>query len=402
MPKFFFEGVDTRGRRVQGAEDAKDQTALLVALQAKGIFVTRWKEGAERTRRLLGERRRGLNFSLRREFIMELGHLIRSGVPVDRSLRILADSTRSAALRQAVLDIREAVRSGLSLSEAVARRAPECGELVVNMIRVGEVGGVLDEVLEKLGAFMTRSEETRKFILTSSLYPALLLFMGVASVAAILGFVIPKFAVIFDELGPKVPWATAWLIGVSEAFRRFWWLGGLLIALGVWGVWAFARNPKNRALLDRQLLKAPLVGPLVSGVELGRLARTLGTLLVSGVPLLKSLAIVQGVVRNSVIRQALAVIYQKVQQGKPLSALMRESDVFPARVVHMTAIGEETGHLGEMLLSVADDVDRDVQTRTRAALALLEPVIIVFMGVLIGGMVISMLLAVMGLQEVSF
>ncbi|WP_448384507.1 type II secretion system F family protein [Desulfosoma sp.] len=402
MPKFFFEGVDSRGRRVQGAEDAKDQTALLVALQAKGIFVTRWKEGAERTRRLLGERRRGLNFSLRREFILELGHLIRSGVPVDRSLRILADSTRSAALRQAVLDIRDAVRSGLSLSEAVARRAPECGELVVNMIRVGEVGGVLDEVLEKLGAFMTRSEETRKFILTSSLYPALLLFMGVASVAAILGFVIPKFAVIFDELGPKVPWATAWLIGVSEAFRRFWWLGGLLIALGVWGVWAFARNPKNRALLDRQLLKAPVVGPLVSGVELGRLARTLGTLLVSGVPLLKSLAIVQGVVRNSVLRQALTVIYQKVQQGKPLSALMREADVFPARVVHMAAIGEETGHLGEMLLSVADDLDREVQTRTRAALALLEPVIIVFMGVLIGGMVISMLLAVMGLQEVSF
>jgi len=387
---------------VQGAEEAKDQTALVVALQAKGIFVTQWKEGGVAGRRRFGERRKGLSFALRREFIMELGHLIRSGVPVDRSLRILADSTRSAVLRQAVLDIREAVRSGLSLSEAVARRAPECGDLVVNMIRVGEVGGVLDEVLEKLGAFMTRSEETRKFILTSSLYPALLLFMGVASVAAILGFVIPKFAVIFDELGPKVPWATAWLIGVSEAFRRFWWVGALLTALGVWSVWAFARNPKNRTMLDRQLLKAPVVGPLVSGVELGRLARTLGTLLVSGVPLLKSLAIVQGVVRNSVIRQALIMIYQKVQQGKPLSTLMRESDVFPARVVHMTAIGEETGHLGEMLLSVADDLDRDVQTRTRAALALLEPVIIVFMGILIGGMVISMLLAVMGLQEVSF
>lgn len=402
MPTFFYEGVDGQGRRVRGSEEAKDQAALLLALQSKGVYVTRCKEGSEVGRRFRRPQRRELSRSLRREFITELGHLIRSGVPVDRSLKIVADSTRSEDLRRTVLEIRDAVRSGLSLSEAVARRAPECGDLVVNMIRVGEVGGVLDEVLEKLGAFLTRSEETRKFILTSALYPLLLLIMGAGSVAAILGFVIPKFAVIFEELGPKVPWTTAALIGASDAFRRFWWAGLLAAVAGVWGIWVFARHPKNRALLDLFLLHVPVLGPLMSAVELGRLTRTLGTLTVSGVPLLKSLTIVQGVVRNSVIQQALTVVYQKVQQGKPLSALWRESGVFPARVVHMTAIGEETGHLGEMLLSVADDLDRDVQVRTRAVLALLEPVIIVVMGVLIGAIVVSMLTAVMGLQELSF
>ncbi len=402
MPAFRYEGVDGRGRRVEGAEEAKDPTALVVALQAKGIYITRWEEASGTPRRFAVPGRRGLTGTLRREFITELAHLLRSGVPVDRSLRILADSTRSDVLRRTVLDLRDAVRGGLSLSEAVARRAPECGDLVVNMIRVGEVGGVLDEVLEKLGAFLTRSEETRRFILTSSLYPLLLVVMGAGSVAAILGFVIPKFALIFEELGPQVPLATAWLIKASDLFRRFWWLGMLLAASGALGLWTFARREKNRAVLDRFLLRFPGLGPLVSAVELGRLTRTLGTLMVSGVPLLKSLAIVRGVVRNSLIRDACTVIYQKVQQGKPLSALMRESGVFPARVVHMTAIGEETGHLGEMLLSVADDLDRDVQMRTRAFLALLEPVIIVVMGVLIGAIVVSMLTAVMGLQEVSF
>ncbi len=258
------------------------------------------------------------------------------------------------------------------------------------MIRVGEVGGVLDEVLEKLGAFLTRSEEARRFVLTSSLYPLLLLLMGVGSVAAILGFVIPKFAVIFEELGPNVPWATAWLIRASDLFRGFWWVGVMLAIAGAAGIWAFARHPKNRAVIDRSLLRLPVLGPLVTAVELGRLTRTLGTLIVSGVPLLKALAIVQGVVHNTIIRQALAVVYQKVQQGKPLSVFVARTGVFPARVVHMTAIGEETGHLGEMLLSVADDLDRDVQVQTRATLALLEPVIIVIMGVLIGGIVVSM------------
>lgn len=402
MPRFFFEAVDRTGKRLTGSEDALDQASLVVSLQAKGLYVVRWLDGPKTARRWLHWSQRKLSSSEQREFVTELAHLLRAGVPVDRALRIMADSTRSAVVRRAALNIREAVRAGAGLSEAVAKRAPEFGELTVNMIRVGEVGGVLDEVLEKLGNFLTRSEEIRKFILTSSLYPILLLIMGAGSSAAILGFVIPKFSLVFRDLGQNLPWATQMLLAASEIFRKAWWVGLLGVAALSLGIGLFLNRPAARAFVDRRILKVPLIGPLLLEVELGRLTRTLGTLIVSGVPLLKSLAVAQGVVRNTMIRAALSGVYQKVQQGKPMSVLLKDAEVFPARLVHLTAIGEETGRLGEMLLAAADDLDGVVQVKTRAYLALLEPVIIVGMGVLIGGMVISMLVAVMGIQEISF
>lgn len=402
MPRFFFQAVDRAGRRINGSEEAPDQASLVVTLQAKGLYVVRWLEGPAVSRRLGRPKKHGLGPTQRREFITELAHLLGAGVPVDRALRIMADSTRFASVRQLATEIRESVRGGSSLSEAVAERAPEFGELAVSMIRVGEVGGVLDEVLNKLGQFLTRSEEIRKFILTSSLYPILLLLMGAGSAAAILGFVIPKFALVFQDLGQNLPWPTRVLMAASDLFRKTWWVIPLSVTAIFLGLRAFVKRPAHRLLVDRWLLQWPVLGPLVRDVELGRLSRTLGTLLVAGVPLLKSLAVAQGVVGNRVLRDALTLVYQKVQQGKPMSALLKEANVFPARLVHLAAIGEETGQLGEMLLAAADDLDGDVQVKTRAYLGLLEPVIIVGMGVLIGAMVISMLVAVMGIQEISF
>ncbi len=402
MPRFYYQAVDRTGRRVNGSEEAQDQASLVVSLQAKGLFVVRWLDEPAPPRRLWGRTSRGIGTTHRREFITELAQLLKAGVPVDRALRILADSTRFAAVRRLASDIREAVRAGASLSEAVAQRAPEFGELTVSMIRAGEVGGVLDEVLEKLGNFLTRSEEIRKFILTSSLYPMLLLLMGIGSAAALLGFVIPKFAVVFQDLGSNVPWATRALMGLSEVFRKTWWLGPLGGVAAFVAARALLKRPAYRAFCDRWLLQMPALGSLIRDVELGRWARTLGTLLVSGVPLLKALAVARDVVRNRLIQEALTVVYQKVQQGKSMSSLLMETKVFPARLVHLSAIGEETGRLGEMLLAAADDLDSVVQVKTRAYLGLLEPVIIVGMGILIGAMVISMLVAVMGIQEISF
>lgn len=402
MPRFFFQAVDRTGRRVNGSEEALDQASLVVSLQAKGLYVVRWLDGPAPPRRLWPRAGRRIGATQRREFITELAQLLKAGVPVDRALRIMADSTRFQVVRRLASEIREAVRAGASLSEAVAQRAPEFGELTVSMIRAGEVGGVLDEVLEKLGNFLTRSEEIRKFILTSSLYPMLLLVMGMGSAAAILGFVIPKFAVVFQDLGANVPWATRALMGVSAVFRKTWWMGLIGCAAAGLAARALLTRPAYRVTGDRWLLRLPVLGPLIRDVELGRWARTLGTLLMSGVPLLKALAVARDVVRNRVLQDALTVVYQKVQQGKPMSALLMETQVFPARLVHLSAIGEETGRLGEMLLSAADDLDGVVQVKTRAYLGLLEPVIIVGMGVLIGAMVISMLVAVMGIQEISF
>ena len=402
MPRFFFEGVDLQGRRVRGTEDAPDRESLLINLSGKGVHVLRWSEAPLGRHRLSFFRTGRLTAKQRLEFIAELAHLVRSGVPLDRCLQILADSTTTERVRQLAVTLREGLRGGQSLSEAMAQKAPEFGELTVSMIRVGEAGGVLDDSLEKLAGFMARTEEIKRFILSSSIYPIVLLFVGIASVASILGFVIPKFAAILEDLGPNIPAATRALIAVSGVFRGFWWLFVLLVLVFAAAIVAYARKPENRNRLHALSLKIPFLGPLMLEVELARMTRTLGTLLQSGVPLLKSLSIAQAVARNVVVKEALQEIYERVQQGMAMSALMRQSPVFPAMVVHMTAIGEETGELGRILGAVADNLEKEIQSKTKAALALLEPVVIVGIGILIGGMVISMLLAIFGIHEISF
>lgn len=402
MPKFYYEGVDGHGRRVRGAEEAPDRDSLLLNLSAKGMHVLRWSETPFGRERLTFVRKGRLSSKQRLEFITELAHLVRSGVPLDRSLQILADSTTAESVRRLAVNLREGLRDGQSLSEAMAQKAPEFGELTVSMIRVGEAGGVLDDSLEKLAEFMARSEEIKRFIVSSSIYPMVLVFVGIASVASILGFVIPKFAAVLEDLGPNIPTATRLLIGVSAVFRNYWWLC-VLLPLGLMAVLvAYARKPENRSRFHALLLKIPFLGALLLEVELARMTRTLGTLLQSGVPLLKSLSIAQAVAGNVVVKDAVQHLYEKVQQGMAMSALMHESAVFPPMVVHMTAIGEETGELGQILGAVADNLEKEIQTKTKAALALLEPVVIVGMGVLIGGMVISMLLAIFGIHEISF
>ena len=402
MRKFFYEGVDLQGRRVRGTEEALDREILLVSLTARGVHVLRWSDGPAGRLGLSLLRTSRLSARQRLEFISELAHLVRSGVPLDRCLQILADAATTDRVRRLALSLREGLRGGQSLSEAVAQKAPEFGDLTVSMIRVGEAGGVLDDSLEKLAGFLARTEEIKRFILSSSIYPVALFFVGIASVASILGFVIPKFAVILEDLGPNIPTATRALIAVSGAFRAFWWLLVLLPLCLVLMLVAYARKPQNRRRLHGVFLKVPFLGRLTLEVELARLTRTLGTLLQSGVPLLKSLAIAQAVARNVLLKEALQEIYEKVQQGMAMSLLMRASPLFPPMVVHMTSIGEETGDLGRIFGSVADNLEKEIQAKTKAALALLEPVVIVFMGILIGGMVISMLLAIFGIHEISF
>ncbi len=402
MQRFFYEGVDVRGRKVRGAEEASDLESLLVSLSAKGVHVLRWSETPMGRDGFSFFRKGRLSAKQRLEFISEMAHLVRSGVPIDRCLQILADATTADRVRQLALSLREGLRGGQSLSEAMAQKAPEFGELTVSMIRVGEAGGVLDDSLEKLAGFLARTEEIKRFIISSSIYPVVLLFVGIASVASILGFVIPKFAVILEDLGPNIPTATQALIALSRFFRAFWWLLASVPIILALGFVAYARKPENRRRLHSLILKVPFLGRLVLEVELARMTRTLGTLLQSGVPLLKSLAIAQAVARNVLLKEALQEIYEKVQQGMAMSTLMRASPVFPPMVVHMTSIGEETGDLGQILGSVADNLEKEIQSKTKAALALLEPVVIVFMGVLIGGMVISMLLAIFGIHEISF
>jgi type II secretory pathway component PulF len=270
------------------------------------------------------------------------------------------------------------------------------------MVRVGEVGGVLPEVMAKLEEFMERSEETRRFIISSSIYPSILVTVGFISVLIIMGFVVPRFAQIFNDLGVEVPFSTRVLIGASEIIKAWWWLipvvGGTIFLF----LRRFLKTRLGREKLDTFMVKAPLFGSLITEVEASRVCRTLGTLILSGVPLLKALFIVKEIARNQVISKAVARIHEKVREGKRISATMDEQQVFPPIAVEMAAVGEETGSIGEMLVRASEELERKIQRRLKTYLSLLEPAAILVMGLIIGGIVVSMLTAIFGINEIQF
>ncbi len=270
------------------------------------------------------------------------------------------------------------------------------------MVRVGEMGGILPSVMARLSEFIERSEEIKKYVISSSIYPVILLSVGLLSLGVILGFVVPKFAGIFADLGQELPLSTYVLLEMSNFIITWWWL---LISLSIilsLLFWRSMKTSKGRMLYDKNILRVPYVGEVLLDIEMSRFSRTLGTLVTSGVPLMKALHIVQSVVSNDQVKEAVTHIYSQVKEGRSVSSLMRERKIFPPMVVQMVSLGEETGKIGDMLVSVAEDLDRKIQSKIKTYLALLEPFSILFLGLLIGGVVVSMLSTIFGINEIQF
>jgi type II secretory pathway component PulF len=327
---------------------------------------------------------------------------MKSGLPMDRALNIIFQSSDVPAIQSMTKYLRESLQAGTSLSDAMSLKKGDFTDLYINMVRVGEMGGILPQVLDKLAGFMARTEEIKRFIISSSIYPSILMSIGILSVVVIMGFVVPKFATIFTDMGQKIPASTMILIQVSQVLRDWWWLMVLTVVLAGVIIWRFSETPYGKDRLDRILIRLPGMGILLLNIQVSRFARTLGTLVQSGVPLLKALSIVRDVVSNIVVKTASEQIYHQVKEGKRVSQLMKDQRIFPAMAVQMVALGEETGKIGEMLSTVADDLDVRIQSRIKSYLSLLEPIAILIMGLIIGGVVISMLTAIFGLNEIEF
>lgn len=405
MPFFQYKAVTPAGEVKEGVLEASNDSTAIARVRDMGFIPIRAVE-AGTARAGTGEgrpsmfARRGVSANEITVITRELATLLQAGLPLDRSVEILINLAATPRVAELLSRIRNEVRGGAALSRALDNQRGVFSRFYVNMIRAGEAGGSLPDVLLRLAEYMERSKALRDNITASLTYPAFLAFVSLIAVVVILGVVVPRFKPIFASAGKAVPTITQVVLFAGDAMRQGWWL--MLIALGG-AAWLFQRalrDPNFRYRFDRWLVTAPVVGDLFSKVEMARFSRTLGTLLSNGVALVSALNIVRDTMTNSWLAEAVAGVGRELKEGRGLGRPMMETGRFPMLAVHMILVGEETGRLDDMLMQVAGTYDREVEVSIRRALSLLQPVIIVLMAVVIGFIIMAILSAMLSVYDI--
>ncbi len=406
MPIFRYKAVSPAGEVTEGVVDALTHAAVIERLQGMGLIPIRAAEATDGENTKTAAGTGGGLFSARKlsqddlgSMTRELATLLRAGLPLDRSFEILIDLAEKPSVARLLGELRNDVRSGDALSKALDKHRDVFSRFYINMVKAGEVGGALGVVMSRLAEHIERSKDLKDSVVSALIYPAILVFVATASVLALVIFVVPQFKQIFDQSGKALPFATSIVLTTGTFLRANWpiLLAGFLLAL-----WLLSRsfsNPVSRARWDARLLRWPVAGPLIAKLEMARFSRSLGTLLENGVPLLAGLSILKETLGNAVFRDAVGQIAGELKEGRGMSKPMLEAKVFPKLAVQMIAVGEETGRLDEMLVQVADVYDKEVASAIKKALALLQPIMIIGLAVVIGGIIMSILVAMFDLMD---
>lgn len=402
MARFLYKAVSPTGETLEGQMEAVSADEVVTKLQEAGNVPISAREASGGLDGLLGSLVSRAHRVSQREvavFTQQLSTLLGAGLPLDRALHILHDLAETEAVGDLVKAVRDQVRGGASLSDALEARHGVFTRLYINMVRAGEAGGTLDVTLARLADYLERSKELRDSIISALIYPALLLFMAVGSLVVLLIYVVPQFMPIFEEMGAELPLLTTIVLGVGELFRSFWWaLFAAVVGIIVYFRGQFA-DPKTRYKWDRRLLKLKLTGDIIAKVEMARLSRTVGTLLTNGVPLLAALSIGRNVVTNTVMGEGVDQAATEVKTGGSLAHNLAGTEHFPKLALQMINVGEETGQLDEMLVKVADTYDREVRTTIDRLMAALVPALTLGLAVLVALIVMSILMAILSVNE---
>jgi len=401
MALYEYKAVSPSGETLQGTMEAMSVENVIARLQEAGNIPLQARPSGEGlfslSRLRLGRQR--LNAREVLEFTQQLSTLLGAGLPLDRSLQVLTELAGNERVTRCVGDIRDRVREGGSLSEALEAQHGSFGRLYVNMVRAGEIGGSLDTTLDRLADYLDRSKELREAIVSALVYPIILILLAGGSLVLLLVYVIPQFTPIFEELGGDMPLITRIVLFFGGILQNYWWA---LAALAVLGVALFRRmlqDPEKKLRWDTRVLNLRWVGDLVAKLETARLSRTLGTLLVNGVPLLAALGIGGRVVGNSLLRREVEDAAREVKTGGGLARNLAAEGHFPRLALQMISVGEETGQLDAMLMKVADSYDREVRNTIDRLLSVFTPVVTLLMAVLIGTIVMSVLLAIISVND---
>jgi general secretion pathway protein F len=403
MALFRYKAVAADGAVVEGQLEAADQQGVIDRLHAMGQIPVRAEPlGADRSQlpvAAIDQRpsRRALDLQI--VLARDLANLLNAGLPLDRALAVLIDINAEPATARMLGQLREQVRSGRSLSQALAAQPRSFSPLVVNLTRAGEAGGVLGAVLGRLAEYLERSRQLRESVKTALLYPGILFLVALVSVAVLLVFVVPQFKVLFADAGRALPLSTEIVISAGEFVRHYGVLALAALVVAGFAAARALRRPALRQAWDARVLRVPLLGEVLAKAEMARAARTLGTLLANGVTLPNALAISRDTLNNRAMAAAMDRINEGVRQGQMVGALMLESGLFPRLAGQMVRIGEETGQLQSMLTKVADLYDQDVERSIKRMLAVLEPALILSMAVFIAVIIISILLGILAANE---
>ncbi len=405
MPTFDYKATDQTGKIIEGQLEGKDATAVIARLQEMQYFPIRVQQQAQKTVISRSYTLRGLLRRVRSRDVMvftqQLATLVDAGIPLDRALNILGELNENTGLGPILTKVQRNIEGGSSLADALAKHPRQFSRLYVNMVRSGESGGVLEAILVRLASFLEQSQEMVDEIKSAMIYPALLVMVGGVAIGVLLTFVIPKFAMIFADVGIALPLPTRIVIHASNFLSSYWYLILIGLFFIVYGIRNYRKTEKGRIKWDAMKLKLPMFGQLYRKIEIARFSRTLGTLIRSGVPILQAISIVKDTLTNEVIAQALVSVYGGLKEGEGVAQPLQESGVFPPLAVHMISVGEETGSLETMLGKVADSYETDVSNSIKRLMSLLEPAMILLMGVLIGFVVVSMLLAIFSISDIA-
>lgn len=403
MPEYFYRAVTTAGKPVEGALARDTEKAVARDLRQMGLvplYIGTGKAAQASGLRLDFLRLGRVRARDRLFFTQELSTLVNAGLPLDRALAICAELNERPAFRAVINDTLQALKGGKSLADSLQTHPEVFSDLYVNMVRAGEASGSMDVVLERLAEFERSSDELRGYLISAMIYPVLLALVAAGSIFVMMNFVIPKFAQVFADSRLPIPTPTYVLMTASDLLRRYGWMAGLGLAAAIAYLRYYIGTPGGRHRWHTLKLKLPLAGDVFRKMETARFARTMATLTANGVPLVQSLKIVKGLLNNVILSESLAGITLGVQRGEGLAGPLQRTGVFPALAGHLLAVGEETGKLDTMFQRMADIYDNDTRSAIKRATALFEPLVILTMGLVVGAMVLSMLLAIVSINEV--
>ena len=397
LDSYTWEGVDKQGKKVKGEMDAGSIALVNTSLRRQGINP------------LKVQRRRGELFKIKRKikpkdisiFTRQLATMLQSGIPIAQAFDIVGKGHENPSVQQLINSIKQDIESGTSLTQALGKHPLYFDALYCNLVAAGEQAGILDGILEKLATYKEKIETIKGKIKSALFYPTAVLVVAFIITAVLLMFVIPQFESLFKGFGADLPALTKMVVNLSRVFQDWWWaIIGSVVGAVVSASYMYKRSPAAQHTMDRLLLRAPVIGVIVKKATIARFARTLATMFAAGVPLVEALDSVSGATGNRLYYEGTLAIKNDVSTGMQLQAAMNTTGLFPNMVIQMVAIGEESGELDKMLNKVADFYEGEVDDAVAALSSLLEPIIMVFLGVVIGGLVVAMYLPIFKLAAI--